>query len=199
MNSSLRPGDRVRFLNEIGEGTVIQVISADQALIEDSEGFEYPYALNELVKIENSSAEAAAYRQREPNPSEVLIRNTDPNKLKQARKGFKEKYKEREDGPVRYKGDVVEVDLHVHELLDSQAGLSPSDMREIQMAHFERMMNRAEHEHIGRLVFIHGVGEGVLRAEIRKHLELYYPKAEYFDASYADYGYGATEVRLRFN
>ncbi|MBL4755501.1 MAG: Smr/MutS family protein, partial [Flavobacteriales bacterium] len=43
------------------------------------------------------------------------------------------------------------------------------------------------------LIVIHGVGKGTLRAEVRKLLDDY-PQITYCDASYATYGYGATEV-----
>ena len=47
-----------------------------------------------------------------------------------------------------------------------------------------------------KIVVIHGVGEGVLRHEIRKELDIYHPYFEYYDASYDQFGYGATEIRL---
>ena len=89
------------------------------------------------------------------------------------------------------------MDLHMHELVDNQRGMSNSEMLAIQMEHFERMMKRAEQTRNNRVVFIHGVGEGVLRNEIRKAIEEYYPNCECHDASYQDYGYGATEVIIR--
>jgi dsDNA-specific endonuclease/ATPase MutS2 len=45
-------------------------------------------------------------------------------------------------------------------------------------------------------VVIHGVGEGVLRHEIRKVLDIYHPNFEFQDASYEEFGYGATEIRI---
>jgi len=44
-----------------------------------------------------------------------------------------------------------------------------------------------------KIVFIHGVGNGVLKNEIRKQLERKY-KVYYQDASFREYGYGATMV-----
>lgn len=192
-----RPGDRVRFLNDVGEATVKQMTSADQVLVVDDSDFEYVYAAAELLKINPDINEEQAYRSSAPGAHEILSRNVDPEEARQASKDFKGKYREREEGPVRFKDDAVEVDLHIHELVPTEAGLDPAAMLEIQMQHFERMMLRAEREKLHRVVFIHGIGQGVLRAEIRKHLEMYYPDVTYLDASYQEYGHGATEVRLR--
>lgn len=194
-----RPGDRVRFLNETGEAKVIQMISAVEVLIEDESGFDYPYPANELVLIENTEREEEAYRSKEPGMREILTRNVDSSQLDRAQKDFKVKYKNEAATNARKRGEFLEVDLHMHELVDSDVGLDPGDKLDIQMKHFERMMRRAEQEHISRIVFIHGIGQGVLRSEIRKHLKMYYPHARFHDGSYAEYGYGATEVRLSFH
>lgn len=193
-----RPGDRVRFLNETGEATVIQMIDANQVLIEDESGFDYPYAANELVKIEDPANEHLAYKQKQPDFREVIARNVDDRELDSAKKDFKSKYKDEKDGGGRF-GEKLEVDLHIHELVDRDTGMDPHDKLQIQMEHFERMMKRAEQQRISKVIFIHGIGQGILRNEIRKNLELYYPNADFFDGSYREYGYGATEVRLRFN
>jgi len=91
----------------------------------------------------------------------------------------------------------MEVDLHIHELLDDHKGMGNSEIIAVQLEHFERTLRIAENKKIPRIVYIHGVGQGVLRAEIRKMLYQYYPHCEFLDASYAEYGYGATEVRIK--
>ena len=192
-----KPGDRVRFLNDVGEATVIQMTSASEVLIVDDTDFEYTYPAAELLLIANDIDEEQAYRSSAPSSHEVLYRNVDQDSVKRAEQQFKGKYKEREEGNVRHRGDLVEVDLHIHELVDSEAGMDNAAMLDVQMQHFERMMRRAEREKIHRVVFIHGIGQGVLRAEIRKHLDMYFPDVTYQDARYEEYGYGATEVRLR--
>ena len=193
-----KPGDRVRFLNDVGEATVLQMTSASEVLIVDDTDFEYTYPAAELLLIANDIDEEQAYRSSAPSSHEVLYRNVDQDSVKRAEQQFKGKYKEREEGNVRHRGDVVEVDLHIHELVDSEAGMDNAAMLDVQMQHFERMMRRAEREKIHRVVFIHGIGQGVLRTEIRKHLDMYFPDVTYLDARYEEYGYGATEVRLKY-
>ncbi len=47
----LRIGDKVRFLNEKGEGIVVRIKDKDTAYVEIENGFEIPYPLNLLVPI----------------------------------------------------------------------------------------------------------------------------------------------------
>ena len=89
------------------------------------------------------------------------------------------------------------MDLHIHELLDNYERMSNGEIVSIQMEHFERMMGIAEKKKVKKVVFIHGVGQGVLRAEIRSFIKSYYPQCEFLDGNYQKYGYGATEVRFR--
>ena len=46
------------------------------------------------------------------------------------------------------------------------------------------------------IVFIHGKGERVLRQAIIRELKYRYKQLTYQDASFREYGYGATEVRI---
>ncbi len=199
LTMQFRPGDKVRFLNDVGEATVIQMVDANQVLVEDEDGFDYTYAAKELVLVGNREEEREAYKTKEVSIDELISRNTDESQLKKAQKDFKIKYKNENATNTRRKGEMIEVDLHIHELIETDMGLDPHDKREIQMRHFERMMRYAEDNHIARVVFIHGIGQGVLRSEIRKSLEAYYPNASFHDGDYSTYGYGATEVRIKFN
>ncbi len=92
---------------------------------------------------------------------------------------------------------ILEVDLHIHELLDDFRGLSNSEMLEIQMANFKSKLDEAINTHLKKVVFIHGVGNGVLKMEIRKELDKLNKKLSYQDASFKEYGFGATIVQIR--
>ena len=48
-----------------------------------------------------------------------------------------------------------------------------------------------------RIVFIHGKGEGVLRRAIVNDLRYRYKSYSYQDASFQEYGYGATQVTIK--
>ena len=91
---------------------------------------------------------------------------------------------------------LIEVDLHISELTDNLAGMEPKDMLEMQLDAVRRHM-RANQTRLGqKLVFIHGKGEGVLRKAVLDLLKKEWPKAELQDASFREYGFGATLVTI---
>ena len=91
---------------------------------------------------------------------------------------------------------LIEVDLHIGELTDSLTGMEPKDMLELQLDTVRKHM-KANNQRIGqKLVFIHGKGEGVLRKAVLDLLRKDYPKAELQDASFREYGFGATLVTI---
>lgn len=91
---------------------------------------------------------------------------------------------------------LIEVDLHIGELTDTLTGMAPKDMLEMQLDEVKKTM--ASHsKRIGqKIVFIHGKGEGVLRKAVLDFLKKEYPKAELQDASFREYGFGATLVTI---
>lgn len=91
----------------------------------------------------------------------------------------------------------IEVDLHIHQLLDTTAGLSNSDMLEVQLKEFRRVMDENLRHKGQKIVFIHGKGEGVLRAALLKELKRHYPECTTQDASFKEYGFGATQVTIK--
>lgn len=90
----------------------------------------------------------------------------------------------------------IEVDLHIAELTDSIAGMKNSDMLNMQLDEVRKVM-KANSKRIGqKIVFIHGKGEGVLRNAVLALLRKEFPKAELQDASFREYGFGATLVTV---
>lgn len=113
--------------------------------------------------------------------------------------------KRKEDRPhiqsarVSSKADPSEplvIDLHAHELLETTAGMNPRDILEYQIKVFTDTMD-AHKGHKGRkIVFIHGKGEGVLRAALVEQLKRRYKQCRWQDASFREYGFGATMVTI---
>ncbi|MFP4024244.1 MAG: DUF2027 domain-containing protein [Thiohalospira sp.] len=93
--------------------------------------------------------------------------------------------------------EIEEVDLHIHELVDDYSNLSNAEILEIQMSRFTTALEGAILSGTRRIVFIHGVGNGRLKHEILKTLGRKYPKLRYQDASFKEYGYGATLVMIK--
>ena len=173
----LKKGDKVEVLDDTLEGKVIKT-EADTVYIITTDGFEMEFAENELVKID-TPFEAL---QQEIDIEEVLK----DKKLSKKPKSKRIKPKERNIPPM-------EVDLHIEKLTTSSRGMSNFDMLNLQMETAKRQLEFAMRKRIQKVVFIHGVGEGVLKAELDFLLGRY-DNLKFYDANYQKYGLGATEV-----
>jgi hypothetical protein len=90
------------------------------------------------------------------------------------------------------------VDLHIHELVDDPANLDKSEILEFQKNYFLKCLDSAVAQHYRKVIFIHGVGNGILRSNIIEMLKKQ-EGIEYFDAPMAKYGVGALEIRIPYN
>ena len=88
----------------------------------------------------------------------------------------------------------MEVDLHINQLTKSVKGLDNYDMLNLQLDTAKRKVEFAIQKRVVKIVFIHGVGEGVLKSELQSLLNKY--PVKHYDASYKQYGLGATEVYI---
>ncbi|MGQ1890502.1 DUF2027 domain-containing protein [Thermophagus sp. OGC60D27] len=90
--------------------------------------------------------------------------------------------------------EIIEVDLHIHELLDNTSGLTSAEILKIQLDKFHAVMEEHQKLKGQKIVFIHGIGNGTLKHEVRRQLNTRYKKHSFQDASFREYGYGATLV-----
>ncbi len=106
---------------------------------------------------------------------------------------------EKKTAEIRKTGrdETVVVDLHAAELLETTAGMSGTDIFNYQMKVFRETLEKYAREKGRKIIFIHGKGDGVLKHAIIHQLGYRYKKYQYQDASFADYGYGATQVTIR--
>lgn len=93
--------------------------------------------------------------------------------------------------------DLEVVDLHADKLLETTAGMGTADILNYQLDYFRRVLEENRHNKGRKIVFIHGKGEGVLRHAILNELRYRYKNYPYQDASFQEYGYGATQVTIR--
>jgi dsDNA-specific endonuclease/ATPase MutS2 len=95
------------------------------------------------------------------------------------------------------KNDTLEIDLHAHELLETTAGMSNGDILEYQLDVFRKTLEAYKQKKGQKIVFIHGKGDGVLRKAILQELKYKYKGYESQDASFREYGFGATMVTIK--
>lgn len=93
--------------------------------------------------------------------------------------------------------NTEEVDLHIGEITEDVSGLAPGEILGIQIARFRTSLDGAIRARQKKIVFIHGTGEGKLKHEIRRIIDREYPRCNYQDASFREYGFGATMVIIR--
>ena len=186
MEKKFNIGDTVAVLDDVIKGKVI-AISSKNITIESSDGFPFQFQPNELVVIRESQSELSKF--------------TDiTNEL------FTEKYNsnERNKNKPLFKSDlntenesIMEVDLHINQLVKSSSGMDNFDIMNIQIDTAKHKLEFAIKNRIPKIVFIHGVGEGVLKSELDFLLKNY--NVNFYAASYKKYGMGATEVYIYQN
>lgn len=91
---------------------------------------------------------------------------------------------------------LIEIDLHAAELLETTAGMSAADILGYQLDTVRGAMREHSRRKGQKIVFIHGKGDGVLRKKTLELLRREFPKAELQDASFQEYGFGATLVTI---
>jgi dsDNA-specific endonuclease/ATPase MutS2 len=171
----LQKGDKVAIIDDNSEGVILQINADGTIIIEDEDGFEMEYEAKELVKIE---VENHLQYEKSLNASRL-----DKDEIRKKR------------NPIRHKKDKVEVDLHIEELIDDHRGWTNAEIIEYQLEVFEKVLSSAFQTRKRKMIVIHGRGDGILRFEIRRKLQDY-PGIEVYDASYKEYGQGATEILL---
>jgi hypothetical protein len=95
------------------------------------------------------------------------------------------------------KNGIIEIDLHIGELLDDTRGMSNSEMLNYQLDKFREVLEQYKGKREQRIVFIHGKGDGVLRKALLDELKRKYPNFRHQDASFQEYGFGATMVTVK--
>jgi dsDNA-specific endonuclease/ATPase MutS2 len=177
-------GDTVETIDDDISGIVTKIVGTIITM-EDSDGFELQFEANELMISANE------------NTIENAIYNSDLEAVKREKETKKRTFTPAVKPKERH-APKFEVDLHIHHLTASTRGMSNYDMLNLQLDTARRQLEFAIRKRIPKIVFIHGVGEGVLRQELET-LFSRYNNVKFYDADYKTYGLGATEVRVLQN
>ena len=172
-------GNQISVLDDAINGVVIK-INRPTITIKTDDGFELDYHEKELILIQSSSDFLNNIAQ--TNFTSVAKEKEIPK----PRSFVKEKKSPKDEF-------VLEIDLHIEKLVPNKRGMNNYDILNIQTETIKRQMEFALKNRIPKLVFIHGVGEGVLKAELDFLLGRY-ENIKFQEANYQKYGLGATEV-----
>lgn len=184
MTQKFEIGDKVAVLDDDISGVVIKVQN-NEISVETTDNFVMTFFVNELVKIYNSNELNGFFSTQ--SLGSVLKEKEEPKK----RSFVKEKRSRKDEF-------VLEVDLHIEKLVPSKRVMSNYDILTLQMETAKRQLDFAIKNRMPKVVFIHGVGEGVLKAELDFMLGRY-DTISFQDANYQKYGLGATEVYIKQN
>jgi len=182
---SLSIGDYVLVLDEDLSGVIKHIID-DQATIETDDGFLFDFQLNELVKSKTDDDISGDFLS-PSNVDRIISEKEQSSKRKQPKVRPKERYE-----------PTMEVDLHINQLTQSTRGMTHHDMLTLQLDAARKQLEFAIRKRIQKVVFIHGVGEGILKIEL-EYLFGRYNNVKFHDANYKKYGLGATEVYIHQN
>lgn len=167
--------------------------------------------LNRILKIQavkfhkSSSYKETAYFHQEvilhKLTGENLEQKIEELNNKELKQAIREKESSEKRKPIQKKNNsddnITEVDLHINALVDSVTGLSNADILEFQLNKFHEVLRLNEHDKGKKIVFIHGIGNGTLKQRVHSELKRKYRKHHQQDASFKEYGWGATMVTIR--
>jgi len=178
--------DTVAVLDDVIKGKVVS-ISNTKVTIESTDGFSFDFYENELVLIKENQAELSKYSD---ISNEALLEKMNETSAKKSAPKFKSATKADQTPPM-------EVDLHIHQLTESTRNMDNYDMLNLQIETAKHKIEYAIRNRIPKIVFIHGVGAGVLKTELDFLFKNYH--VDVYAASFKKYGLGATEVYIYQN
>lgn len=173
-------GDTVFILDDDIKGIITKINRAMVTVLTE-DGFEMDFEKSQIVIPKKEVSKKDFF----PNAIQEVIQQKE---IKKHSNSKRVKPKERNQ-------PTMEVDLHIHHLVTSGKGLSNFDMLNIQLDTAKKQLEFAIQKKLQRVVFIHGIGQGVLRQELET-LFRRYDQVAVEDADFKKYGRGATEIYI---
>lgn len=175
-------GDKVKAINEPIEGIIVK-IQGNRVFVSD-DSFDYPFNAEDLIKVDSDNS--VYFKSKKRN-----IEHETPSSDWVKRESFKNHFIEK-----RNKFNALEVDLHVQAIIEIYPDTNHLNALKNQLLHAKKWVEIAKNNNERKLIFIHGVGEGILKNALiswaQDELNL---KTE--PANFQLYGFGATEIYLK--
>jgi len=175
----LSKGDKVAVIDDAIDGIVVET-NGNEVTIETSDGFNLIFKSNQLIRNEGS-----------------MSFNFNKNQIISEKEVAKPNYSNKEKKSKK-ENPIPEFDLHIEKLVKSYKAMSNYEILTLQSETVKKHIEFAIRNRIPKIVFIHGVGDGVLKSEIDFMLGRY-DNITFQDANYQKYGLGATEIYFKQN
>ncbi len=166
----MEKGDKIKFIHQKLEGTVVQIQSNGTIEIELLDGFIITAQPHELVAIDRNN--------------DFMSTNISTQKIKQSI-AIKEKKVKKHQQSIS-----TIIDLHIEKLAKDYKKLNSSQIISIQLAHFDSKLKSAIRLKQKEVVCVHGIGKGVLRKQIHELLKGNLSVKEYYNLN----DRGATKI-----
>ena len=169
-----KPGNKVSFLDEVGDYVVIKQCNDGNYVVMDEHGFERSCNENDISLVNEKAFDGVEVE-------------TFENRYEKANP-FAKKRKKTINIPV--------IDLHMEHLMDTHKHMANHEIVLFQLDVCKKQLDKHIEKGTTQLVIVHGVGKGKLKEEVRYLLNSY-PEIEYMDEHFAEKGIGATKVFIK--
>mgnify|MGYP006134771955 CR=1 FL=1 len=178
-------GNRIKVINENFEGEIKTILQNNRLIITSTDGFDYEFSTNEVVIIG------------EDNKHQYTIDETAVSSKIASDKYIKEDFLIKYTTKSKFQYNrTLEVDLHLNKLLEHPELLDDWQRLHTQIQHVKNCLSAADKKNIRKIVFIHGVGTGVLKTELQNYLSKF-ENLTVTTADFNEYGNGATHVLIK--
>ena len=163
-------GDKILFKTENHKGEIVKINSTYKVTVQTEDGFEVLASVKDLVKVEVNTDKAMAY-------GNYFHQKDADNKSSNSFKRDKS-------------STILKIDLHIELLIGSYQYLDNFEIVQIQLNECHLRIEKALNSNYQKLIIVHGIGTGSLKAEVHKLLRNYNLRF------YLSKDAGATEVML---
>lgn len=157
--------------------------------------FDKPVYIVILKENFNQSLSSQSFQQKPAHNIKIHLTNDDIEKLSELKEKIYYNPKHKQNSK-KYQEHIT-LDLHIEELVESPAHLTPHQKLQIQLDYFERELYNAIANNVKKITVIHGVGNGRLKYEVREYLKNVEEVKSIEDAPYKTHGFGATVIYLK--
>ena len=163
-------GDNILLKKEKQSGIITKINSLYKVQIETPDGFEINVSVKDIILIDSLTEKSSAY-------GTDFYHKDLPNSKKPSAKQQRSQ-------------TILKVDLHIELLTDNFQYMDNFEIVQIQLDLCQKKIEKALNSNYQKIIIVHGIGTGVLKAEVHKLLDHYQLR------HYLSKDAGTTEVML---